>query len=115
MLAGHESVEVWRKKRTNREGDADWTRIGVITGCSLQVEGLMGTEHTVRSDGVKQYASESDATLYIFGPEDVRKGDRVVNLLDKQAYLVNTDPIAHVFPSGQLAGLKLFMDRVERW
>ena len=115
MLAGHDVVEVWRKGRTNREGDADWKRIGVIRGCSLQVEGLVGIEHTVRSDGVKQYASESDATLYLFVMEDVRKGDRVVNLRDGQAYLANTDPIAHVYPSGMFAGAKLFMDRVERW
>lgn len=115
MLVGHERVQVWRKTKHNRDGDADYQQCGVIDGCSLQVEGLRGTEHTVRSDGVTRSATETDATLYLFRQEDVRKGDRVVNTADNQAYEVNTDPIWHTYPSGHVAGSKCFLKRVEKW
>lgn len=115
MLVGRDTVELWRKGKPNRDGDADWQRVGLITGCSLQVEALLGHEYVVRSDGVRRYATDADATLYLWAPEDVRRGDRVKDVSTGAVYLVNTEPIRHVFPSGQLAGLKCFMDNVEKW
>lgn len=115
MLVGQDTVEVFRKGKPNRDGDSDWELVGRIVRCSVQVEGLRGIEHVVRSDGVRRFASESDATLYLWAPEDVRKGDRVKDVHTGSVFLVNTEPIRHVMPSGQLAGLKCFMDNVEKW
>lgn len=115
MLLGHDSVELWRKRGHDRDGDGIWERQGILAGVSLQVEGLQGIEHTVRSDAKTRYAAESDATLYLWHNEPVRQGDRVKDVYDGTTYLVNSDPIRHTYPSGQVAGYKCFLDRVEKW
>lgn len=115
MLLGPDVVDVYRKGKPNRDGDSEYQKVGHVTNVSLQVEGLRGTEFTVRSDGIRRNATDADATLYLLSGGDVRRGDRVVRRIDGTSYYVTTDPIVHIYPDGRTAGSKCFMDRVESW
>lgn len=115
MLVGRDTVRVWRQGVHNREGDAPWSEVDPVTRCNLQAQGLSRSKGSVRSDGVSMYAVRSDAVLYVWYRADLRKGDRVVNSADGNAYMLNTDLIENKYPSGQVAGWLCFMDRVDKW